>query len=266
MYCEHFAFTGYPFQPLEHADQIFESRPARETATRLAHLLELRGIGLLTGEPGCGKTSTVRHVCGQLHPARHRTFYVSLATGSVLDLYQTVGWAFGLEVSRYRAVARRAIRAEISRRMLEARQLSVLVIDDAHHLLHEVLEELRLLTSFRMDSQQRLCLLLVGLPELRHRLALAVHESLRQRIVVRHHHTALGRDELEAYLCHRLRLAGCQLELFEEPACEAIFHATGGLPRKIDRIAHFALSAAALDGNRAVTAEHVEAALGEVRR
>ena len=266
MYCQHFAFTGYPFQPLEHADRLFESRAARETATRLRHLLELRGIGLLTGESGCGKTSAVRQVCERLHPSRHRVFYVPLTTGSVLDLYQTVGWAFGLEVRRTRASARRAIRAEISRRLLEARQLAVLVIDDAHHLLHAVLEELRLLTSFSMDSQQRLCLLLVGLPELRHRLALAVHESLRQRIVVRHHHSAIGRDELAAYLCHRLRLAGCELELFQQPACEAIFQATGGLPRKIDRIAHFALTAAALASERAVSAEHVEAALGEVRR
>ena len=266
MYRQHFSFTGYPFQPLEHADQIFPSGPVQETATRLEHLLELRGIGLLTGEPGCGKTCTVRQVCQQLHPSRFRTFYVPLTTGSVLDLYQTIGWAFGLEVSRYRATARRAIRAEISRRLLEANQLCVLVIDDAHHLLNDVLEELRLLTSYRMDSQQRLCLLLVGLPELRHRLALAVHESLNQRIVVRHHHTALPRDELEAYLCHRLRLAGCQLELFEKPACEAIFQAARGLPRNVDRVAHFALAAAALDGERAVSAAHVERSLGEVRQ
>ncbi len=266
MYIRHFNLTAFPFQPLEHADQLFQSRPARETATRLQHQLELRGIGLLTGEPGCGKTTSVRHVCAQLHPSRHRTYYVSLSTGSVLDLYQTIGWEFGLEVSRYRAVARRAIRAEISRRLQEANQLPVLVIDDAHHLLNDVLEELRLLTNFAMDSQPRLCLLLVGLPELRHRLALTVHESLSQRIVVRHHHAALDRQELPAYLGHRLRLAGCELELFEPAACEAIFQAARGLPRKIDRVAHYALTAAALEDQRSVTAEHVERALGEVRQ
>ena len=61
-----------------------------------------------------------------------------------------------------------------------------------------------------MDSENRLWLLVVGLTELRRRLAMAVHESLAQRLVVRHHLNALDRDELDAYLSHRLRLAGCQ--------------------------------------------------------
>ena len=265
MYRQHFALKRFPFQPPEHPDELFDSRAAQETSTRLQHLLQLRGIGLLTGEPGCGKTSTVRRVTAQLHPSRFRTFYVPLPTGSVLDLYQTLAWSFGLETSRYRALARRAIRAEVSRRLQEARQLPVLVIDEAHHLHNDMLEDLRLLTSFRMDSQQRMCLLLVGLPELRHRLALAIHESLRQRIVVSHHHTPLQRDELEPYLAHRLRRAGCDLDLFGQPACEALFQASRGLPREIDRLAHYALAAAAIDRDRSVTERHLESACGEVR-
>lgn len=264
MYRQHFALSRYPFRPLEHGDELFDSRAVRETTTRLRHLLELRGIGLLTGEPGCGKTTAIRKLLTGLHPGSYRVCYVPLSTGSVLDLYQTVAWAFGLEVSRYRAVARHAIRAEISRILKEARQLPVLVIDEAHHLHNDVLEDLRLLTSFGMDSQQRLCLLLSGLPEVRHRLALTVHASLRQRIVVSHHHTALTRDEVEPYLAHRLRLADCQLDLFEKPACEALFQASRGLPREIDRLAHFALVAAALERSRTVNAQHLENACGEV--
>ena len=95
-------------------------------------------------------------------------------------------------------------------------------------------------------SQRRLCLLLVGLSELRRRLTMAVHESLTQRIVVRYHLGGLTREEVPAYLTHRLQLAGCSLPLFEPAAIEALFHATQGLPRKINRIAHYALSAAAL--------------------
>ena len=68
-----------------------------------------------------------------------------------------------------------------------------------------------------MDSENRLCVLLVGLTELRRRLAMAVHESLSQRLVVRHHLTGLDRDELDAYLTHRLRLAGCEIPLFDPP-------------------------------------------------
>ncbi len=88
---------------------------------------------------------------------------------------------------------------------------------------------------------------------------------LSQRLVVRHHVGSLGRDELDAYLAHRLRLAGCELPLFEPPAIEALFQASRGLPRQINRIAHYALSAAALAKARTVDAEHMQNALDELR-
>ena len=116
-----------------------------------------------------------------------------------------------------------------------------------------------------MDSEHRLCLVLVGLTELRRRLSMAVHESLNQRLVVRHHIGGIERDELDAYLTHRLRLAGCELPLFEPPAAEALFQGSRGLPRQINRIAHYALSAAALQDARSVTAEHLQTALDELR-
>ena len=93
--------------------------------------------------------------------------------------------------------------------MCEAKQLPVLVIDEAQHLRNDVLEDLRPLTNVVMDSENRLCLLLVGLTELRRRLAIAVHESLSQHVVVRYYLPGIERDELDHYLTHRLRLAGC---------------------------------------------------------
>lgn len=132
-------------------------------------------------------------------------------------------------------------------------------------LANDVLEDLRLLTSFAMDADNRLCLLLVGLTELRRRLAIAVHESLNQRLVVRHHLSGLGRDELEDYLTHRLRLAGAEAPIFTPSAIEALFQASRGLPRKINRIAHYALTAAALDGAHQADESHLQTALDELR-
>jgi hypothetical protein len=126
--------------------------------------------------------------------------------------------------------------------VLETKIHPVLVVDEAQHLRNDVLEDLRLLTNYAMDAERRLCLLLVGLPELRRRLSMAVHESLTQRIVVRYHLGGLTREELPAYLCHRLQLAGCSLPLFEPPAVEALYHATQGLPRKINRAARLTRS------------------------
>ena len=93
---------------------------------------------------------------------------------------------------------------------------------------------------------------------------MAVHEALSQRVVVRHHMSGLARDELAAYLVHLLRLAGTELPLFEPAALEAIYHATSGLPRKVNLLAHHALTAAALARRQTVTAEHVQAAIPEV--
>ena len=121
------------------------------------------------------------------------------------------------------------------------------------------------LTNFVMDSETRMGLLLVGLTELRRRLAMAVHESLSQRLVVRHHLNGLDRDELDPYLSHRLRLAGCELPLFDPPAVEALFQSARGLPRLVNRIAHYALTAAALNHARTVTAKHLEHAVAELR-
>jgi len=192
--------------------------------------------------------------------------YVCLTTGNVLDMYKSIAWELGLPTERSRATAYRAIRTEITRLVCEAKQLPVLVIDEAQHLRNDVLEDLRLLTNFVMDSDNRLCLLLVGLTELRRRLAMACHESLSQRLVVRHHLPGVDRTALAHYLSPRLRLAGCELPLFEPPAVEALFHSARGLPRLVNRIAHYALTAAAVQGARTVTAVHLEQAVAEWQR
>jgi len=264
MYRKHFAFTAFPFDRTPAADELFVSSALTEAGARLKHLLELRGIGLVTGEAGSGKTTVCRKVVAGLHPGLYRVFYVPLSTGNVMDMYKSIAWELGLPTERNRAAAFRVIRAEITRLTLEAKQRPVLIVDEAHHLRNDVLEDLRLLTNYQMDSENRLCLLLVGLTELRRRLSMAVHESLAQRIVVRHHLTGLEREELPKYLTHRLHLVGCELQLFEPPTIEALFQATQGVPRKVNRLAHYALTSAALEKAQTITLEHVQAAREEI--
>jgi general secretion pathway protein A len=93
---------------------------------------------------------------------------------------------------------------------------------------------------------------------------MSVHEALNQRIIVRHHLAGLTREELPLYLVHLLRRAGTELPLFEPAAVEAIYQASAGLPRKVNSLAHHALTAAAIKKAQMVTAEHVQAALPEV--
>ena len=264
-YRSHFALERYPFETIGPADELFALQAGEEANAPLDHLLELRGIGLLTGAAGCGKTTACRHFAAGLSPGQYKVGYVSLSTGTAFDTYRLISWELGLEPHHTRAGCYRLIRDEVSRLACEARRQPFLILDEAHHLRHDVLEELRLLTSYAMDAEQRLCLLLVGLPELERRLALGIHESLDQRIVMRHRFGGLGREELAPYLLHRLRRAGCQLELFLPAAVEALFLASRGMPRRVDRLAHYALLAAAAAEARHVGAEHVEQALPEAR-
>lgn len=263
MYRKHFSLTRHPFAKDLDPEDFFPSKASQELEVRLRYLLDLRGIGLVTGEVGSGKTSICRKVASSLHSGLFRVFYVPLSTGNVMDMYKSVAWELGLPVERNRAALFRVIRNEITRLCIEAKTRPVLIVDEAQHLRSDVLEDLRLLTNYDMDSKNRLTLLLVGQAELRRRLAMAVHEALSQRIVVRHHLAGLDREELPPYLKHLLHLAGADVPLFEPAALEAIFQATNGLPRKVNLLAHYALSAAALANARVVAPEHVQAALPE---
>jgi type II secretory pathway predicted ATPase ExeA len=265
MYRKHFGLTRHPFTKDIEPDELYASAAQREIEARLDHLLDLRGIGVITGESGSGKTTTCRKKVAGLHTGLHRVLYVSLTTGNVMDLYKTVAWELGLPTERNRAALFRQIRGEVSRLCGEARQKPILIVDEAHHLRSDVLEDLRLLTNYAMDSDNRLCLVLVGHPELRRRLGMAVHEALSQRVVVRGHVAGLTRDEIGPYLAHLLRLAGTEIELFEPATQEALFQACSGLPRKVNLLAHHALMAAALAKAKTVNTEHIQAAMAEVQ-
>jgi general secretion pathway protein A len=264
MYRKHFVLTHHPFGNGLAADDLYPSASQAELQARLRHLMDMRGIGLVTGDSGSGKTTTCRHMVSTLHTGLYRVMYVSMTTGNIMDMYKSIAWELGLPVERNRAGLFRQIRSEVSRLCAENRMRPVLIVDEAHHLRTELLEDLRLLTNYAMDSDNRLTLVLVGHPELRRRMSMAALDALSQRIVVRANVRGLARDEMGPYLAHRLKLAGCELPLFEPATVEAIYQASTGLPRKANSLAHHSLLAAAIAKAKTITTEHVQAALQEV--
>jgi type II secretory pathway predicted ATPase ExeA len=114
MYLRHFALTRFPFHDNLEPDELFDSAAITEAEARLHHLLELKGIGLLTGEVGSGKTTVCRKVTASLHSGLFRVFYVTLSTGNVMDMYKSIAWELGLPTERNRAGASKAIRDEVT--------------------------------------------------------------------------------------------------------------------------------------------------------
>ena len=263
MYLKHFGLTRFPFDRDIATEDMFVSQSMSELSVRLQHLIDLRGIGLVTGDAGSGKSSACRKMASALHSGLYKTLYVPLSTGNPIDMYKCIAWELGLPTERSRAALYRQIRSEVTRLCVEAKTRCLLIVDEAQALRSEVLEELRLLTNYAMDSENRLCLLLCGQSELRRRVSMAVHEPLNQRIVVRYQLGALSAEESATYLAHLLKRAGTELPLFEPQAVHGLHQASSGLPRKLSLYAHHTLIAAAAAKAKAATAEHLQLAMTE---
>jgi general secretion pathway protein A len=112
----------------------------------------------------------------------------------------------------------------------------VIIVDEAHLLSREMLEEIRFMLNFRMDSYSPLSLILAGQSELRDTLSKQVYEAISQRVQVRYHLPSLERKETEGYIAKHLENAGRCLELFSDAAIDAIHEYTGGIARKINNV------------------------------
>lgn len=265
MYRTFFGFARPPFERDLPADQLFRAPALDELHARLIYLAETRSLGLVYSEPGCGKTTALRRFKEALHPDQVRVVYIHDTGVNAGDLYRQLALELGIEPQWSRAMTFRAIQQEIARLAKERRLTVLLIIDEAHRLRPDVLAELPLLANFEWDSGARLALLLCGQAGLRQRLRMAELEALAQRITVRCNLRGVDRDTTRLYLEHRLRVAGVDRPLFSEPATEAIFNASGGVFRKIDALAHNALSAGAAARARIVDADHVLLAAEEIR-
>jgi general secretion pathway protein A len=114
MYRKHFGLSRHPFTKEIEPDELFASAALKELQVRLGHLIEMRGIGLVTGESGSGKTSAARKVLSALHTGLYRVVYVTLSTGNVMDTYKTIAWELGLPTERSRAALFRQLRQEVT--------------------------------------------------------------------------------------------------------------------------------------------------------
>lgn len=268
MYAAHFGLKREPFSLAPDPRFLFMSERHREA---LAHLLYgVRGGGgfvLLTGEIGAGKTTVVRCLLEQL-PATCVVAYVFNPKLTALELLQTVCHEFGIEAAVRDAGSIKAHVDALNTFLLEAHaqgQQALLVIDEAQALDAAVLEQLRLLTNLETAERKLLQIVLVGQPELRDMLAQPGLEQLAQRVIARYHLGPLTAPETQAYVRHRLAVAGLKGALpFDAPALALIHSSTGGVPRRVNLLADRALLGAYANHRAGVDKATVRAAAGEV--
>jgi len=239
-----FGFARPPFTK-EISDTDLWLPPSKEALVAdLVESIESRHSVLLAGEAGVGKTCVLRALRQRLPKERFRLTYCHNATLGRRDFYRQLCVALGLSPKATAAAVFYSVTTQVQE-LAQSRVHPVFLLDEAHLLHPDVLAHLHILLNYEWDSRALLSIVLVGLPELDDRLALGAHKPLLSRLHARLHLDPVNLDDSEQYLRYRLKLAGCEKELFPREAVALIHEASGGAHREIDRLASLALREAA---------------------
>lgn len=260
MLTAHFGFVRRPFGKDIPVANLYLTDQHRAVLRRLEQTATHGAHAALTGEVGVGKSTLLRALYDRLPPARHTCHYVGSDLPS-RGILRAVARGLGLSPYWLRADLIEQVQHAVSDQFEKAGRRTLLTIDESHLLKHGVLEDLRLLTNFKCDSQPILSLLLLGQPPLRERLTLKAVEALTQRLEVQLTLEPLSKQETGEYLRHHLSLAGATGPVFSGSAEEMIFDRTQGILRRINQLALQCLEMAAERGDKIVDERLVEMAV-----
>lgn len=247
MHLEHYGLKESPFSITPDPRYVFLSERHRDA---LAHLLYGIGKGgsggfvQLTGEVGTGKTTLCRLLLEQL-PENTRVALVLNPRLTPVELVETVCEELKLDIDGRRGSIKGLVDT-LNTFLLDAYAQGlrvVLIVDEAQQLSVDALEQVRLLTNLETPTQKLLQIILLGQPELRTLLERQDLRQLAQRITARYHLTPLDADECEAYVRHRMAVAGSRKLPFTRLGLRALYQRSGGVPRLINIIADRALMA-----------------------
>ncbi|MDW2799653.1 AAA family ATPase [Clostridium boliviensis] len=240
---DYIARYGLEFNPfLKNSKEILvDKKEYKETLFRLDYLAKTKGFGILTGSPGRGKTTAIRAWAASLNPSLYKVVYSSFSTLTANDFYRNLAKELGALPAFRKPDNFRLIQEEISRLALEKRKTPVIIIDEANYVNNAILNDLKILFNFEMDSKDRAAILLAGLPQLNSTLRLGIHEPFRQRIIMNYNVEGLSKEEGRLYIAEKLKGAGCNQIIFEENAVESILNAAAGTPRIINKLCNAGL-------------------------
>jgi len=242
MYLSFFNLTDKPFELLPNPRFLYLSKGHKKALSYLEYGIQERaGFTLMTGEVGSGKTTLLRNIIKNLdsETTLSLVFNTRLAADQLLGM---INEDFGLETAGKNKVT---LLRELNDFLVEENSQNrrpIVIVDEAQNLSEESLEEIRLLSNLEFDNFKMMQIILVGQPELKQLLAQPGLRQLRQRINISCHLKALTREETEAYIYHRLEIAGNRNALkFNEAVFDLIHEYSQGGPRLINVICDFLL-------------------------
>jgi type II secretory pathway predicted ATPase ExeA len=262
LYLDHFGLKEPPFRITPHTDFFFEGADRGATLEGLVYaVLHDEGIVKVSGEVGSGKTMLCRVLMERL-PPHVDTIYLASPSLAREEILHAIGDELGLALSGKRtALAMRELQEHLIGRYGEGRRVVVL-IDEAHVMPEDTLEQVRLLSNLESNRHKLLQIVLFGQPELDASLAKPSLRQLRDRVTHAFRMRPLSLAEVQKYVSFRMRAAGYRgPEVFGSRAGALIARAASGLTRRVNILADKALLAAFTENSHAVAAGHVRAAI-----
>src|SRR5579884_1980760 len=261
MYKEFYGLRANPFNVNPDPRYLLLTRHTEEALACLTYGIQSRkGFVLLTGEVGTGKTTLINKLLEWLRLQQVATAFIfnsRLNVPQFLD-YMMADFAIPCESRAKSQILLRLYNWLLDR--YRAGETAVLIVDEAQNLSDEVLEEIRMLTNLETFTEKLLQIVLVGQPELEHRLKQPQLRQLRQRLTLRSKTHPLTAEETKSYINQRLRIAGSNgQEIFDANALNAIYRYSGGIPRVINLLCEHCLVSAFVDQLKTVSANIVDA-------
>lgn len=236
MYEVFFNMANTPFVRDVPPQHLYEPVVISEILGRLSYAADRQLFAVLTADAGCGKSTVIRKFTRSLNHEDYLLLYLSDSKLTPRWFYKGLLDQLGIEARFYRGDAKRQLHKEIEIIRGVQHKKVVCVLDEAHLLEKETLEEFRFLLNFKFDSMSPMALILVGQSELWDKLKLQRYDAIRQRIDMMCILPHLDRSQTQEYMKAHLAYAGCNHELFTDKAVDEVFRTSHGTMRMINRI------------------------------
>jgi len=267
MYLDHYGLSRLPFQMTPDASLFFESAGhKRAFMTMIYGLSKGEGFVVVTGAVGAGKTTLIERLLLSEHVADTIVASINTTQLGSANLLQLIAYNLDLpRVADTKAGVLRDLRDHLFHVRAQGKRV-LLIVDEVQNLSKESLEEMRMLSNFQDEATALLQMLLIGQPEFREHLGGPDCEQIRQRVVASYHLRPLAEDDIKRYIDHRLRASGWSGDhLFSERALDRIAMASGGVPRRINRLCDRCLLYGYLEDRVGLGVADVDAVVAEMR-